>query len=147
MVQAAGQVEVEVDQTALLYWISIFQSKYWLDEMYLSNVLAGAAVDVTTGAALAQEAVEQVAQRQQTTVSVSTADDGLVALTDAHVTTLLLGFLAAIVSGHSNGSQSQSRDSENVLHCEGEMELRVLYMNSQRIAFKTLEGVLYWLSG
>jgi len=115
--------------------------------MYLSNVLAGAAVDITTGAAFAQEAGEQVAQRQQTAVSVSTADDGLVALTDALVITLILGFLVAIDSGHSNGSQSQSRDSEDVLHCEGETELRVLYMNSQRIAFKTVEGVLYWLSG
>ena len=94
-------------------------------QSYLVDLLLGAAVDITARAALAEKTGEQVAQREQATVSVITAHNRLFAGADGRVAAGLFaaGFLAAGLVGSvrwdSESRGSQERKDEEELHGDG----------------------------
>ncbi|KAF3403632.1 hypothetical protein F1880_009593 [Penicillium rolfsii] len=84
---------------------------------YLLHILLRAAVDIATGAALTEKAREDIAQRKQAGVSVSAADDCLLAAADGLCDGLVA--LVTVIRGHGKGGKGQGGESEDVSHVGG----------------------------
>lgn len=111
MVQAALSVDVQVDKT-LLRRLEKFPSVRDIDS-YVVDVVVGAAVGVTTGAVGASGTGGNVAQTQETTVTVVLADNSLVAVAGGLATTTTVGGRS---SSESRGREGEG--SEDELHCD-----------------------------
>lgn len=89
--------------------------KYWIIT-YLVDFITGAAVDISSRAVLTKEAWKDVAQGQETAVSLAVTDDSLLVVA---AWTILLVMATMLNGGHGHGGSEESEESGGVLHCDG----------------------------